>query len=99
MAPQLPPDLERLGTTLTAATARAVAVRRHRIEVRRRIAACLAVGLVVFAASPTHLGPAQTPGGGLLMLQDAYGNVPDPCDPPHGDAVACLVESPPPQVR
>jgi len=99
MSPPLSPDLERLGAALTAATTRSAAARRHRIDVGRRLAACLTVGLIVLAASPSHVGPAQSPASGLLGLQDAVASPRDPCDPPHGTAVGCLVESPPPQVR
>ena len=98
MSPPLSPDLERLGAALTAATARAAA-RRHRIEVIRRLAACVTVGLIVFAASPSHVGPALSPAGALLALEDAVASPADPCDPPHGTGVDCLVASPPPQVR
>src|SRR3954447_15973922 len=100
MSPPLSPDLERLGATLTVAAARAAAARRHRIEVIRRLAACLLVSLTVFAASPPHVGPAQSPAGDLFRLGDALANPHrDPCEPPHGTAAGCLVESPPPQVR
>jgi hypothetical protein len=58
----LPPDLDRLGTALTHATARAAARRRLRTYRRRRIAGGLAAGLLVFAAvTPSHLGPADRP--------------------------------------
>ena len=98
MGRQLSPELEHLGDTLTEATARAAGARRHRVQVARRTLACLTVGLVVFAARPTHLGPAQSPD--LLGLQDAYASAhQDPCDPPHGTAADCRVEDPPPQVR
>ena len=100
MSPPLSPDLERLGAALTAATTRAMAARRRRVEVTRRLAACVAVGLFVFAASPAHVGPAQSRAGSLLGLPDALASArSDPCDPPHGDAAGCLVDSPPPQVR
>jgi len=100
MAPQLPPDLERLGTTLTEATVRAAAVRRHHVQLRRRLVACLAAGIFVFAATPTHLGPANTPAGALLGVDSAFGSVHhDPCDPPHGAAHGCRVADPPPQAR
>ncbi len=100
MAPHLPPDLERLGITLTEATARAAAVRRHQAQVLRRLGACLAAGIVVFAATPSHLGPANTPAGALLGVESAFGSVHhDPCDPPHGAAHGCQVADPPPQAR
>ena len=100
MAPQLPPDLERLGITLTEATARAAAVRRHQVQLRRRLGACLAAGIFVLAATPTHLGPANTPAGALLGVESAFGSVHhDPCDPPHGAAQGCRVADPPPQAR
>jgi len=100
MAPHLPPDLERLGITLTEATARAAAVRRRQVQVLRRLGACLAAGIVVFAATPSHLGPANTPAGALLGVESAFGSVHhDPCDPPHGAAHGCQVADPPPQAR
>jgi hypothetical protein len=100
MAPQLPEDLERLGTSLTVATTRAAAAKRRRRQVNRRVATCLAAGLLVLAASPSHLGPAQPPAADLLGLEDAYGSVSrDPCDPPHGVGEACHEGGPPPQAR
>ena len=63
-------------------------------------AACLAAGIVVFAATPSHLGPANTPAGALLGVESAFGSVHrDPCDPPHGAAHGCQVADPPPQAR
>jgi hypothetical protein len=57
---QLPPDLEALGDALTRATAHAAALRRHRIDVRRRVAASVVAGLAVFAAmTPSPLGSAE----------------------------------------
>ncbi|HEX6022103.1 MAG TPA: hypothetical protein VFZ00_08905 [Solirubrobacter sp.] len=100
MGAPLPPDLERLGVVLTEATARAAAVRAHQIKVLRRLAACVAASALVFAATPTHLGPANAPGSGWLGLADAYGSVGhDPCDPPHGAAHGCAIDPPPPQAR
>jgi hypothetical protein len=100
MGPNLPPDLERLGITLTEATARAAAVRAQQVKIVRRLAACVAAGALVFAATPTHLGPANTPGTSWLGLENAYGSVHrDPCDPPHGTAHGCRVADPPPQAR
>ena len=100
MAPHLPDDLERLGVALTAATARAAAVRAHRVTVARRVAACLAAGTLVFAATPSHLGPATTPGSRWLGIEDAFGSFQrDPCDPPHGAAKHCQIPDPPPQAR
>ena len=100
MGPHLPPDLERLGVTLTEATARAAAARRHQVQILRRLAACLAAGVLVFAATPSHLGPANSPAGALLGLESAFGSVHrDPCDPPHGAAHGCQVADPPPQAR
>ena len=107
---ELPPDLERLGETLTAATTRAVEVRRRPLRITRRLAACLAAGILVFAATtPSRLGPAQAPVDLLefAAVDSAYGSVHSgPCDPPHGApgaeaqvATGCLVESPSPQAR
>ena len=103
MAPELPPDLDRLGTTLTEATARATQARHRRHTRTRRLAACVAAGVLVFAAMPGQLGPAQPPSGGLLSLasvDEAYGTTQrGPCDPPHGAVIGCLEESPSPQAR
>ena len=100
MAPHLPPDLERLGITLTEATSHAAAVRAHQLRVLRRMAACFAAGVLVFAATPSHLGPANAPATSWLGLEDAFGSVHrDPCDPPHGAAHGCQVADPPPQTR
>jgi hypothetical protein len=57
---EMPPDLEALGDALTRATANAAAARRHRVALRRRLAACVAAGMVVFATmTPSHLGSAD----------------------------------------
>jgi hypothetical protein len=101
MAPQLPPDLERLGDALTEATARAAVARRRPLTTARRLAACLAAGMAVFAvAAPDDLGPAQRATGGLLGLaaiEQAYGS--GRCDPPHGTGTHCFEASPPAQHR
>jgi hypothetical protein len=107
---ELPPDLERLGDVLTEATTRAVQTRRRSLNVARRLAACLAAGMLVFAATPSHLGPGHDPSAGplgLARVDSAYGSIRGgPCDPPHGAggaegqaAAGCVVESPPPQAR
>jgi hypothetical protein len=58
--PDLPPDLDRLGSVLTDAAGRAGGARRHRAALRRRLAGSLAAGLLVFAAmTPSHLGRAD----------------------------------------
>src|SRR3954466_1222140 len=58
--PELPPDLDRLGSALTHAARRAAAARRRRAALRRRLAASIAAGLLVFAAmTPSHLGRAD----------------------------------------
>jgi hypothetical protein len=57
---EMPPDLEALGDALTRAAARAAAVRQHRLALRRRLAACVAAGMLVFATmTPSHLGSAD----------------------------------------
>jgi hypothetical protein len=78
--PDLPPDLDRLGSALTHAVARARAVRDHRAGLRRRLAGSLAAGLLVFAAmTPSHLGPAdQAP------FQTAPAEAAVFCDVPRG---------------
>jgi hypothetical protein len=58
--PDLPPDLDRLGSALTHAVTRARSARDHRAGLRRRLAGSLVAGLLVFAAmTPSHLGPAD----------------------------------------
>jgi hypothetical protein len=82
---ELPPDLDRLGTALTSAAARARAARVQRAERRRRLLGCLAAGLVVFAAMPaSHLGRADQPGTGLEALTGAPAEAAVFCDAPHG---------------
>ena len=44
---ELPPDLEALGEALMRATARAGALRRHRMLLRRKLLASLGAGMVV----------------------------------------------------
>jgi hypothetical protein len=103
MASHLPPDLDRLGETLTEATARATQARRRQHTLIQRLAACVMASVLVFAATPAHLGPAQPTPAGLLSLasvDDAYGSAQrGPCDPPHGAVIRCLEDSPPPQAR
>jgi hypothetical protein len=54
---ELPPDLEALGETLTRAAARASALRRQRMLLRRKLLASLGAGMIVFAAmTPNQLG-------------------------------------------
>jgi hypothetical protein len=83
---ELPPDLERLGDALTHATTRAAALRRHRIELRRRFAACLLAGLFVFAVmAPSPLGNAvHIEGVEQLAAAPAYA-VTYRCDRPHSN--------------
>jgi hypothetical protein len=85
---ELPPDLESLGEALTRATARAGALRRHRVLLRRKLLASVGAGIVVFAAmTPSPLGNSdQVP---LLLQQfttapaaaSSFG-----CDRPRGHA-------------
>jgi hypothetical protein len=61
MLPDLPPDLDRLGNALTHAVARRAAA-GHRAALRRRLAASMVAGLLVFAAmTPSRLGRADQP--------------------------------------
>ncbi len=84
---ELPPDLEALGDALTRATSHAAAVRRHRIDLRRKLALCVAAGVVVFAAmTPSHLG-----NGDQVQLLRQFAAAPafasgsyDGCDRPRG---------------
>src|SRR5262249_35803076 len=82
----LPPVLERLGAALTPATTRATALRRHRIELRRRFAASLLAGLFVFAVmAPSPLGSAvHIEGVEQLAAAPAYA-VTHHCDRPHSN--------------
>jgi hypothetical protein len=92
---ELPPDLESLGEALTRATTVAAAQRRHRLDVRRRVAACVAAGMVVFAAmTPSPLGsadqinllqqfaavPALASGFGCDRPRGKGGNLPQGCE-------------------
>jgi hypothetical protein len=81
---QLPPDLEALGEALTRATANAAALRRHRMAIRRRFAACVLAGLAVFAVmAPSPLGSAvHTQVAEQLAAAPAYG-ITYRCDRPH----------------
>src|SRR4051794_23412479 len=97
----LPPDLERLGEALTAAPASTMAARRRRRRLRHRLAACAAVGLLVFAVTtPSRLVPADStrasppltlaatgPTGGYVVLDG-------PCDTLHGGARRPAAEPP-----
>jgi hypothetical protein len=92
----LPPELDRLGTVLSHATSRAAARRRAIQERRRRLAACLAAGLFVFAAmTPSQLGTADNPN----FLEFAIGGSAAAatfCDQPRGGRAfhntdACVV--------
>jgi hypothetical protein len=79
---ELPPDLDSLGDALT----RAVAVRRRRVDRRRRLAACVASGLLVFAATaPGRLGSGEQ---GSVLRQfaavPAFATGGMGCDRPHG---------------
>jgi hypothetical protein len=92
---ELPPDLEALGDALTRAATDAVAVRRHRVARRRKLAACVAAGFAVFAAmTPSHLGsgdqgrllqqlasvPAFATGFGCDRPRGEGGSLPEGCD-------------------
>ena len=64
----MPPDLDRLGDALTAAVARAAAVRRARRRLAGRVAsAALAAAVAFVALSSGTLAPTR-PTGGLLQL-------------------------------
>jgi hypothetical protein len=82
---ELPPDLEALGDALTRAAANTAAVRRRRVEVRRRLAACVVAGMLVFAAmTPSRLSTAEKVTGvqqfaSVLALDSGVG-----CDRPRG---------------
>jgi hypothetical protein len=84
----LPPDLERLGEVLTDATTGAVAARRHRRDLGRRLVICLAAGTLVFAATtPSRLGLDRAPVGELFAFapSDVDANLlGGGCDGAHG---------------
>jgi hypothetical protein len=89
----LPPDLERLGEALTAATASTMAARRRRRRLRHRFAACAAAGTLVFAVTtPSRLVPADSTRPGLPWTLAAAGPAggdvvfDGPCDTLHGGA-------------
>jgi hypothetical protein len=82
---ELPPDLDALGDALTRAAARTAAVRRRRVEVRRRLAACVVACMLVFAAmTPSRLSPGEhvkavQQFASVLALDSGVG-----CDRPRG---------------
>jgi hypothetical protein len=105
----LPPDLDRLGESLTKATALSVAIRQARRMLLARVGACLAAAVMVFAAaSPGRLGHADVAfppeSGGVVFTSAAQGTLAVGCDRPHG-AVAqrdgapddCAIRRPQPQ--
>ena len=109
MAPPLPPDLDRLGASLTKATARAVALRQARRQLLARVGACLAAALMVLAVTaPSRLGHADLAfppdSGGVVFTAAVEGTLAVGCDRPHG-AVAqrdgapadCTIRRPQPQ--
>lgn len=110
MAEPLPPDLDRLGETLTKATAYAVAVRRARRMLLARVGACLAAAVMVFAATaPGRLGHADVArgipdSGGVVFAAAVEGTLAVGCDRPHGAAAQyagapddCAIRRPQPQ--
>jgi hypothetical protein len=90
--PDLPPDLDRLGTVLTHAVTRVGDARAHRAGVRRRLAGSLAAGLLVFAAmTPSHLGHAdRAPLLGFAQTEPAQAAI--FCDVPRGGRGDQLLE-------
>jgi len=85
----LPPDLDRLGESLTKATARSVAIRQARRMLLARVGACLAAAVMVFAAtSPGRLGHADVTfspdSGGVVFTSAVEGTLAVGCDRPHG---------------
>ena len=109
MAEPLPPDLDRLGETLTKATAYSVAVRRARRMLLARVGACLAAAVMVFAATaPGRLGHADVAlppdSGGVVVAAGVEGTLAVGCDRPHGAAAQhagapadCAIRRPQPQ--
>jgi len=85
----LPPDLDRLGESLTKATALAVAIRQARRMLLARVGACVAAAVMVFAAtSPGRLGHADVTfppeSGGVVFTSAVDGTLAVGCDRPHG---------------
>jgi hypothetical protein len=83
---EMPPDLEALGDALTRATARAAAVREHRNALRRRLAASVAAGMIVFAA----MTPSQLSSADRVPFLEQFAAAPAMasgfgCDRPRGD--------------
>jgi hypothetical protein len=107
----LPPDLERLGQTLTEATAVTMAARRRRRTLRNRLGACAAAGMLVFVVTaPSQLVPGDSVRSGLTLATAglAGGDVvlTGPCDTLHGGAgrssappAGCVVVRLSPQLR
>ena len=72
MPRDLPDDLARLGDDLTAAAARRIAARRHRIDVAARLAATAAAGALALAVlAPGTLAPSDNGGPALLAAEPA----------------------------
>jgi hypothetical protein len=79
MSHGLPPDLAKLGDELTTAAQRSLAERRHRAELRRRLAVTGIVGALIFAA----LVPAALRSGHQAAPE--LTSVARSCDPPRSD--------------
>jgi hypothetical protein len=74
----LPPELSRLGDELSSAAERTRDRRRHRAERRRRVAATVLAGALIFAAlTPAALEPAHRD---VVQVASVRG-----CDPPRSD--------------
>jgi hypothetical protein len=68
MAGRLPEDLHQLGDELTSAAGRAVAARRRRAGLWRRLTRTGLPGALVFVAlTPAALGPAQRDSGSVRL--------------------------------
>jgi hypothetical protein len=83
MPPHLPPDLDRLGDQLAAATRRAAAARRRRVAAAGRLATTAAAAALAFAV----LGPgvlSKGDGIGPLQLASSTAWAPVACDQPRG---------------
>ena len=90
MPEPLPPDLDRLGQSLTKAATRDAAIRRARRMLLARVGACLAAAVLVLAAtSPGRLGHADLASGipdsgGVAFTSAVGGTLAVGCDRPHG---------------
>ena len=84
MTQPLPPDLDKLGDALAAATERAARERRRRRDLIGRLVATGVASVLAFTVlNPGALGPADR-SDGLLSIASAEAYVPQACETPRG---------------